>query len=250
MNLLAVERIKLFSTRSPWWSMLAALVLMLGMSTLFAAVLEPGALEVAATQVGYDLALMVVMVMATLAVTTEYRFNTIKVSFQATPRRSAVLLAKTVVVAVLAGLLGEIAAFGSWGLARLVRPEADLRIDTAAEWRQVAGVGLVWALGAVLAVAVGALLRQTAGAVTLLLVYALLVESLVGLIPKVGQNIRRWLPFTHANHFVRGGGQPAEGGQENALSLPFGPWGSLAYFAGVVLVILVLALVTVNRRDA
>ncbi|SHE60209.1 hypothetical protein [Streptoalloteichus hindustanus] len=249
MNLLAVERIKFFSTRSPWWTAVTALALMLGMSALFASVLEPDQLAVPATQAGYDLALVVVMVMATLAITTEYRFNTIKVAFQAEPRRTRVLLAKTAMVALVAGVLGEVAAFGSWALAKVIRPAADLSIDSGTEWRQVAGVGLVWALGAVLAVAVGALLRQTAGAVTLLLVYALLVENLVGLIPEVGPDVQRWLPFTHANHFVRGtGGQPA--GAEVASAPPFGPWGSLAYFAGIVLAVLVIALVTANRRDA
>ena len=58
---------------------------------------------------------MVMMVMAALAVTTEYRFGTIRTSFQAVPQRAALLLGKTVVVAFLAGVVGLIASFGAWG---------------------------------------------------------------------------------------------------------------------------------------
>ena len=43
------------------------------------------------------------MVMATLAVTTEYRFGTIRATFQAVPNRTRTLLAKTTVVALFAG---------------------------------------------------------------------------------------------------------------------------------------------------
>jgi ABC-2 type transport system permease protein len=32
--------------------------------------------------------------------------------------------------------------------------------------------------------------------------------------------------------------------------MPFGPWGSLAYFAGIGAVLLAAALVVANRRDA
>ena len=63
------------------------------------------------------------------------------------------------------------------GIAKLIKPSADLALDTPSEWRDVAGVGLVYAVAAVFAVAVGILIRHTAGAVSLLLIYALLVES-------------------------------------------------------------------------
>jgi ABC-2 type transport system permease protein len=32
--------------------------------------------------------------------------------------------------------------------------------------------------------------------------------------------------------------------------MPFGPWGSLAYFAAIAVVLLVAALAVANRRDA
>ncbi|MGW1678763.1 hypothetical protein [Saccharopolyspora sp. NPDC002376] len=240
MTLLAVERIKLFSTRSAWWCSALALALTIGFAGLFASQLDD--MSVPMTQVGHQFGLMVVLVLATLSITTEYRFGTIRSTFLAVPNRTAALVAKTVLVALVALVLGEIAAFGSWGVSNLLAPGSDLALTTADDWRMVAGVGLVFALGAVLAVAVGALLRQTAGAVTLLLIWSLLLESLVGLIPKVGKDIQTWMPFNHASNFLAGGG--------DMDGMPLGPWGSLGYFAGVVLAIWVIALVVVRRRDA
>ena len=54
----------------------------------------------------------------------------------------------------------------------------------------------------VLAVAVGALIRQSAGAIAVLLLWPLLIENLVGIIPKVGEKIQPFLPFKNADHFL------------------------------------------------
>jgi ABC-2 type transport system permease protein len=253
MTLLAVERIKLFTTRSPLWCTLAALAVTIGFAALIAGVDTENPETIASTQFGYNFGLMVIMVMAVLAITTEYRFGTIRATFQAIPNRTAALLAKTGVVAVFAGLIGEAAAFGSVGIAKLVRSSADLGINTAYEWRAVAGVGLVYALTAVIAVAVGALIRHSAGAVSLMLIYALLVESLVALIPKVGDDIQHWMPFYVADKFITGDPDPSSrlataGPPPSAADLS--PWGSLAYFAGFALVMLLIALFVTNKRDA
>jgi ABC-2 type transport system permease protein len=253
MALLTVERIKLFSTRSPWWCMLSAVVLSVGFTALFVA--ETGAvlqLTVSTTQLAHNFGLMVIMVMAALAITTEYRFGTIKATFQAVPDRTAVLVSKTVVVAAVSGVVGEVVAFASWGIARLIKPDADLAITTADQWRNVAGVGLVYAVGAVLAIGVGLLVRQTAAAVAAILVWSLLVESLIGLIPTIGVKIQAWLPFNTATHFLNGDqGVVASGqAQVQGIDYPFGPWVSLLYFAGVAVAVLVAGIVSANVRDA
>ncbi|GDY30871.1 hypothetical protein [Gandjariella thermophila] len=251
MTLLAVERIKLFSTRSPWWCMLLALGLTVGLSGLIAGESsDQFPLTIGGTQAGYQFGLMVIMVMAALAITTEYRFGTIRTTFQALPPRWAVLAAKTAVVAVVSGLVGEATAFASWGMAKAVRPSADLALRHANDWRTVAGVGLVYATGAVLAVGVGTLVRQTAGAVSILLVWALLVENLVGLIPKIGTDVRKWMPFNAANHFLTSGQASLGTGGAQQTPMPYGPWGGLGYFAGVAVAVLIVAVVTAERRDA
>ncbi|HWE89752.1 MAG TPA: ABC transporter permease [Pseudonocardiaceae bacterium] len=249
MTLLAVERIKLFTTRSPWWCIVLALGLTIGFAAMISAV--PGhdfQMTVNDSQSGYQFGMVVIMVMAALAVTTEYRFSTIRTSFQAVPNRTAVLLAKTAVVGLVAGVVGEASAFGAWAIARAIRPGPLMNLDTAQAWRNVAGIGLVYLVAAVIAVAVGILIRQSAGAIAILLVYALLVENLVQIIPKVGRTIHNWMPFTVGDHFLNAGAPLAA---DRAVSpMPLGAWPSLAYFAGIAAVLLVASLVVANRRDA
>lgn len=252
MTLFAVERIKLFTTRSPWWCMLLAFVLGVGpIALIFGLAPDEETFNVGTTQAFYGLASMVVLVMAAIAVTNEYRFGTIRATFTAIPNRTAVLVSKAVVVALVSAVLGEITAFAAWAVANLVRPAADLHIDSAQEWRSVAGVGLIFAVTAVLAIAVGTLLRSTAAAVSIMLVWALLVENLVLLIPRVGDDIRTWMPFTAGDRFITGGTGEA-GGEGGGIGLQYhyGPWGGLAYFAGVSVALLIIAVVVAERRDA
>jgi ABC-2 type transport system permease protein len=248
-TLIATERIKLFTTRSPWWSMLLALALSVGFATLVAANVTSGSeLSVNEAESGYQFGLIVMTVMAALAVTTEYRFSTIRVSFQAVPNRTGVLLAKAAVVAALAAIVGEVSAFASFLMAKAIHPNLALALSTDQEWRNIAGMGLVYLVTAVIAVAVGILIRQSAGAIAVLLVYALLVENLVSLIPKIGHTIQKWMPFNMADNFLSAGS--GDIGRRITGTMPLNAWGSLAYFAGIAAVLLTIALVSANRRDA
>ncbi|MCE7005165.1 ABC transporter permease [Kibdelosporangium philippinense] len=252
MTLLAVERIKLFSTRSPWWCMALALGLMVGFAALVSAsASNAGELSVPMSQFGFTFALAVILVLATLSVTTEYRFNTIRTTFQAVPSRTSALLAKTTVVAFVSGVLGLIAAFGSVGIAMLIQPDANLALNSEADWRQVAGTGLITFFAAVVAISAGILIRHTAGAVSLLLAYSLVAENLVQLIPSIGRDIHQWLPFNVANRFLTGNpdlAQVVDGPGSSTSTLA--PWAALAYFAGFAIVMLVIAIVTAKKRDA
>jgi len=120
-----------------------------------------------------------------------------------------------------------------------------------AEWRLVAGQGLVFAISAVIAIAVGILIRQSAGAVAILILWPLAIENLFNLIPKVGDDMARWSPFANGGSFLNQGqdfglaGANAAG-SEWALS----PWWALLYFAGWAAALLAIALLSANRRDA
>lgn len=252
MTQLAVERIKLFSTRSPLWCTLLALALSIGFAALIASTTDGDSVPLSMTQIGYQFGLMVTMVMAALAVTTEYRFGTIRATFQATPNRTKVLLAKAALVGSLGFVIGELAAFGSLAVTKLIAPGSDLALSESHEWRQVVGVGLVFLVGSVLALAVGVLLRQTAGAVAVLLLWPLLVESMTPLIPSIGEDLGKWMPFGAADHFLTGGSpagaQPP--GMGAPADMPFGPWAALAYFAAIGFGLLAFAIIVANRRDA
>lgn len=253
MTLLAVERIKLFTTRSPWWCAAVTLAIVIGFAALMAGTAETNSwISVGSSQFGYGFGLAVIMVLAALSITTEYRFGTIKSTFLAVPNRAAALLAKTGVVALLALVIGELAAFGALGLSALMAPSADLALNSAADWKQVAGVGVVYALTAVMGVAVGALIRHSAGAISALLIYTLVVEPLIPFIPQVGADIHKWLPFNVVEKFLSGNGEvlgDGPGGPPLSTST-LSPWLALAYFAGVAAVLLTAAILVVRNRDA
>ncbi|WP_181773913.1 ABC transporter permease [Amycolatopsis pittospori] len=249
MTLLAVERIKLFTTRSPWWCALVTLAVVIGFSAIISSAAPDGEFtDVGLSQFGSKFGMAVIMVLAALSVTTEYRFGTIRTTFQAVPNRTPALLAKTGVVAILSLVIGEIAAFGAWGLASVMRSE-DLALNTAAEWTNIAGVGVVFALASVIAVAIGILIRHSAGAISLLLIYNLAVEDLIQLIPKVGAEIHKWMPFNVADKFLRGAGTPGVDGPPPSSSTLSPAW-ALAYFAGFAAVLLTISLVVAKKRDA
>jgi ABC-2 type transport system permease protein len=245
--MIAAERIKLSSTRSPWWCAGIAAIGTAGLSALIAVAGSSEGdppITVASTQFGYIVGMAVVMVMAALAATSEYSVGTIRTTFLAAPRRGVALTAKAVVVAGVAATVGLLAAFGAWALSALLLPTVDLSLAGVAEWRQVAGVGAVHLGAAVVAVAVGILVRHTAGAVSIVLVWSLMAEQLFQLIPGVGQAVQPWLPFSAAKRFLMAP-EPVAG-----AGLLDSPWTALAYFGVVASALLAVAIGVAKRRDA
>ena len=68
------------------------------------------------------------------------------------------LFAKTALLALIGAVVGLLAAFGAFYLAKLLAtdPPVPLELTTADDWRQVAGYGALFAIAGVIAVAVGA----------------------------------------------------------------------------------------------
>jgi ABC-2 type transport system permease protein len=234
--------------------MAVAVAVTVGITSIYSVAVKPSEIHnvtPAATQFPYSFGLVVMMVMATLAITTEYRFGTIRPTFLAVPTRTPALLAKAAVVAGLAGIVGEAAAAGSWAMAKLIKPNAPLTLDTAQEYRNVFGVGLVYVVGAVVAVAVGLLIRHSAGAIVTLLIWLFLAENLLPVIPSVGKTIQKWLPFVNGDNFlVADRPDSITDGPPVVENMPFGPWGSLLYFAACAAGLLALGLALAKRRDA
>jgi hypothetical protein len=126
----------------------------------------------------------------------------------------------------------------------LVGVESHLSLAAAGTWRAVGAIALYGVLAAVLGVAVAALLRHSAGAVAVLLMWPLVVEPILGNLPNIGSEVGPYLPFGNAFLFTR------VQWLYPAYDMPWGELGSLAYFTTVVAVVYVAAIVVVNRRDA
>jgi hypothetical protein len=245
------ERIKLSTTRSALWTSAAVAVLSIGLaalqgSTAYGA--SPLPPEKAATGVAV-FGVPVLMILAAMTVTGEYRSGMIRTTFMATPNRSLVLVAKAVVAAVFSGMYTALMVIGAVLVARMAGPplvgvESHLSLAAAETWRAVGAIALYGVLAAVLGVAVAALLRHSAGAVAVLLMWPLVVEPILGNLPNIGSEVGPYLPFGNAFLFTR------VQWLYPAYDMPWGELGSLAYFTTVVAVVYVAAIVVVNRRDA
>ncbi|SDO77397.1 ABC-2 type transport system permease protein [Nakamurella panacisegetis] len=250
MSLIKVERIKLLSTKSPYWCVASILVA----SVLIALVIGLSDHGSQATTVngvsGVNLGKSVFMIIAALAVTTEYRFNTMKSTFLAAPHRVNVLLAKTVLLAVFGAVLGFVCAIAAFFLTKALATNPPIPLVLEGEvWREVAGYAALFAIAAVIAVAVGTLLRQSAGAISLLLVWSLLFESLFQLIPKVGDKIHAWMPFTAGTEFVSPTSNVETVGRATTSGGPT-PIQGLLVFLATGIVLWLIAAVVLNKRDA
>ena len=249
MNLLRAERIKLFSTRAPWWCLLIAIVAPLGFSALVFALAGPDLpATVGNTQLASSNGRSVLLVLAVLATASEFGYGTMRLTFQAVPSRVPALLAKVTVVGLTGAVLGLVVGFGSWTTARLARPDADLGLHTAADWRAVLGQGLVFLCTAIFGVGVALLLRNVALALTVVLVWVQLLEGLVLFIPGAGRTIYQWMPFHAANQFLGAAG--LTGGPVRVPESPLGPWASLGYFAAICVALFVAGVLLTRRRDA
>jgi hypothetical protein len=99
-------------------------------------------------------------------------------------------------------------------------------------------------LAATLGVGVGALLRAGPGAVAVLLLWPLVVEPILGNLPDVGPKVGPYLPF--GNIFV----VTEVPWLYPPYAMPWGPVGSLVYFAALVIVVFDAAIIVLNARDA
>ena len=250
MSAVAVERIKLFSTRSPYWCLLIIVVACLGLATLIGLVESGNDATVFTSQAGTNLGMMIFMVLSGLAVTTEYRFGTIRTTFLAEPNRTVVLLAKTVLLAFLGAVVGGVAALAAFYLTKLLasNPRVPLALESAVDRPVVLGDAALFAVAAVIAVAVGSLIRQSAGAIAILLLWPLLLENLLGAIPAL-TDASKWFPFTAGGAFVT----PATDDTLGDIFTPSAgptPVQGLLVFIGTAVVLWVIALVMLKRRDA
>lgn len=248
---LSVERIKLFSTKSPYWCFGVILFAVWGLALTIALVDDGDEATVFTTQIGSAMGLMTFLVMAVLTVTTEYRFGTIRNSFLAVPQRAMVLVSKTVLMAFIGAVTGAIASLGAFLLVKILAkdPDIPLELNSSSDFRMVLGYAALYAIGAVLAIGVGTLVRQSAGAVTALLLWPLLVETLLMLIAGI-RDLVPFLPFNAAFNFVSAGGHGGMFGRtEFIVDGPSAEQG-LVIFLITAVVIWLLALLSLYRRDA
>jgi ABC-type transport system involved in multi-copper enzyme maturation permease subunit len=195
---LASELLKLRTTRT-----LALLLLVAGAMSLFGVSVEAlsrdlGRLAPEEAQrdlfsSGVTIGVFFATLAGLLAVTSEFRYGTIRPTLIVQPRRRLVVAAK-LVAAALTGVAFAVVCVGvtfGAGTAILAARDVDLALTGTHTLVLVLGPIVAGAVSAMIGVAVGTLIRNQAGAVVALAAYALLVDAvLFAAVPSVG----RYLP--------------------------------------------------------
>jgi ABC-type transport system involved in multi-copper enzyme maturation permease subunit len=207
---------------------------------------------------GVFVGLIVVIVLGAMFITGEYRRGLIHTTFTASPRRGRVLIAKAVVIAAVAFVVGAAAAAVSIPLGNhILHTQGNYLYpaSTLTQLRVILGTGALVALAAVLALALGTALRRGAGAVTaaivlIVLPYMLAIAAalpagasqwLMRITPAAAFAIQQTLPQYHqvAYTYTPSGG-----------FYPLAPGTGLAVLGAYTLVALLAAHRLLRMRDA
>jgi ABC-2 type transport system permease protein len=235
------EWTKLRSVRATWWCTALYLLVVGGSGWLAAASTDTSARADIAVQTaltGFGVGQLALVVLGVLAVSAEFASGMVLVSLTTVPRRTRLLLAKTVVVAVwcllLSALLAVVCALAARTLTAVpggVRPGDPAVLRTLG--LQVAAAGLV----GVLSVALGAVLRSTAGAVGIGTALVLVLPPAFALAGgELASRVSQGLPALRVG--------------EDAFVAVATPWPvGMAIVAAWALGVWVLGAVLIERRD-
>jgi ABC-type transport system involved in multi-copper enzyme maturation permease subunit len=208
--------------------------------------------------VGTFAGLIAMIVVATIFITAEYRRGLIRLTLTASPRRGRVLAAKAIVigsVACVAGLVAAAAAVIFGAQLASARGSYVYPVPWPTELRVVAGTALLIALAAVLALALGTMLRRSAAAVTLVIV-AIILPYILGVASILPVSTSDWLlRITPAAAFAIQQAAPqypqvAADYSPSSGYFPLAPWAGLAVLCAYAALALGLAVVLLRRRDA
>jgi ABC-2 type transport system permease protein len=254
LRVMRSEFTKLRSLRSTVFSLLAAVVFIIGFSVLVpsviaahwpprdphdAATFDPTSTSLA----GMFLAQLAIGVLGVLLISGEYATGMIRATFAAVPRRLPVLWAKVLVFAGVTLALtvpSTIVAF-LIGQSILSSKHIQTSLGEPGVLRAVLGTAGYLTLVGVLGLALGALLRNTAASISTLFGLLFVLPILVRFLPSSWSTpIGKYLPNS--------AGQAITNVRPDSSSLS--PWAGFAMFCLYIAVALVLAAISLRRRDA
>jgi ABC-2 type transport system permease protein len=253
-HVLRSEWTKLWSLRSTRWSLLFAVISMAGLGVLIAAVtmsrwshLSPGDRasfnSIDRSLGGYHLAQLAIGVLGVLVISGEYSTGMIRSSLMAVPRRLPVLWAKIAVFASVTFVLMLASALIAFFAAQAIFTEHHVNVTLGHPHalRTLVGTVLFMTVTGVLCVALGTIIRSTAGAIATFAGLLFVLPGIVDILPsEIGNSINPYLPSSAGGAIARAIPDP------HTLS----PWSGFALYCGYTIVLLAIAAYTLVRRDA
>jgi ABC-2 type transport system permease protein len=255
-RVLRSEWTKLRTLRSTLWSLLAAVVAMAGLGSAVAAVqmsrwshLEPQERlrfdAIDAGVGGFHLAQLAIGVLGVLVITGEYSTGMIRSSFMAVPHRLQVLWAKILVFAAVTFVLMLGATLVSFFAVQAIVTQHHEQVTLGAPHalRAVVGTALFLTVLGVLSVALGALVRSTAGGIALFVGLLFVLPGITALLPaSISDSIGPYMPINAALTVATSTFDPG--------SHHLGTWTGFAVFCGYTVVAVTAAAAALVRRDA
>jgi ABC-2 type transport system permease protein len=252
-RVLRSEWTKLRSLPSTAWSLLTTVVLIVGFSAVYSMVrvtrpprqpadvasFDPTAVSLS----GVHLAQLAIGVLGVLLITGEYATGMIRTSLAAVPRRLPVLWGKAIAFALTTLALCVPATFAAFllGQSILSAERLDTTLGHPGAARAVLGSALYLTAVGLLGLGLGALLRNTAGAISALFGVLFAFQIVAGFLPNTwSDEIYKYLPT------------PAGVAVTNVRPDPtsLGPWTGFGLFCLYTAVVLGLAAWQLGRRDA
>jgi ABC-2 type transport system permease protein len=248
----ASEWIKLRSLRSTVYTLAASVIMMVGLGLLLAVIalvhLEAGhglgSIGPASLSLyGAYPAQLTIGALGVLLVTGEYATGMIRATLTAVPRRLPVLWAKLGVFAAVAAVTAEISLLVTFlsSQAILSGQHAGTSLSHPGVLRAVLGTGLYLTIVGLLGMALGSLIRNTAGALATLFGVVLILPVLWDLVPaQWAAQTARYLPSNAGQAILQV--HPAAG--------TLAPWTGLALFGAYTAAAIAAAALLLKRRDA
>ena len=254
-RVLRSELTKFRSLRSTIYTLLTAVVLMIGLGAIFSALVASqyhtlGAADRASFNAvtpslsGVLFAIVAFGVLGVLVTSGEYSTGMIRSSLTAVPRRLPVLWGKLAVFAGMIFPVSLIASFISFFLGQVLLNSQHIGVSITAPdaLRSVIGAALYITVAGMIGVALGALFRNTAAGIATFAGVFFVIPPLASLLPSsVGSHVAPYLP-SNAVAALWGGAQNVP----NALA----PWTGFALLCGYAAVLIAAAAWRLRRSDA
>lgn len=249
-HVLRSEWTKLRTLRSTFFTLLVAVVLVVGMGALVSfeasshyritdGLWDPTQVSLSALNIGQ----LAIAVLGVLAITAEYSTGMIRTSLAAVPRRGRLLAGKGLVFGALAVVTGEVLAWAAFFLGQAVisghQPTAQLGAPGVA--RAVFGAGLYVALVGLMSVALGTIIRHTAGAIVTVVAILFVLPGVVLALPESWRNpIEKYWPTQAGSQIL----------QTTRAAHTLAPWAGFADLVIFVALLFAIAAYLLKRRDA
>jgi len=267
-GILVSEWIKLRSLRSTVWCYIILIVISIGLSPLmafaFSSGVQPGvepdfdtaqsiAAQVATASIGFSQ--LVVSVLGALVITGEYSTGMIRSTLSAVPKRLPALFGKAAVFAVVTFIVGFVALLVGLLVAIPVLGNGDIPVDLTdgALWLSIAGGAAYLALIGLFSLAIGAIIRNSAGGIAAALGAILVLPTIVSVFAVISMqewvgNLNNLLP---SNAGARMYTYPVEMLQDQFIvGTQLEPWQGALVLLVWTAALFLLASVLLKRRDA